>query len=119
MRRGPRLPPTLRWSGDAVRGRLELLDQTLLPHRIRVLRCRTTEELVGAIRRLAVRGAPALGVAGAYGVVLALVARERYGVGEYRGNRWHRWSNGGCRSARRWRNRGARRSSRPECQAVA
>jgi methylthioribose-1-phosphate isomerase len=73
-----RLPPTLRWRGDALRGHLELLDQTLLPGRIRVLRIRTVDALVDAIRRLAVRGAPALGVAGAYGVVLA--ARGRGGV---------------------------------------
>ena len=67
-----RLPPTLRWRGDARSGHLELLDQTLLPGRIRVLRIRSVDALVDAIRRLAVRGAPALGVAGAYGVVLAV-----------------------------------------------
>jgi methylthioribose-1-phosphate isomerase len=74
-----RLPPTLRWRGDAARGHLELLDQTLLPGRIRVLRLRTVPGLVDAIRRLAIRGAPALGVAGAYGAVLAAqsAARER------------------------------------------
>jgi methylthioribose-1-phosphate isomerase len=66
-----RLPPTLRWRGDAATGRLEILDQTLLPGRVRVLRVRTVPALVDAIRRLAIRGAPALGVAGAYGVVLA------------------------------------------------
>ncbi len=66
-----RLPPTLAWKGDARRGHLELLDQTLLPGTIRVLRIRTVDALVEAIRRLSVRGAPALGVAGAYGVVLA------------------------------------------------
>jgi len=67
-----RLPPTLRWRGDARSGHLELLDQTLLPGRIRVIRIRTVDALVDAIRRLAIRGAPALGVAGAYGVVLAV-----------------------------------------------
>lgn len=72
-----RLPPTLRWSGGALRGRLELLDQTLLPRRVAVLRVRTTRDLVDAVRRLAVRGAPALGVAGAYGVVLAAQRRLR------------------------------------------
>ncbi|HEU4395932.1 MAG TPA: S-methyl-5-thioribose-1-phosphate isomerase, partial [Planctomycetota bacterium] len=71
MRR-PRLPPTLRWRGDARTGHLELLDQTLLPGRIRVRPVRTVDALVDAIRRLAVRGAPALGVAGAYGAVLAV-----------------------------------------------
>jgi methylthioribose-1-phosphate isomerase len=94
MRR-PRLPPTLRWRGDASSGRLDLLDQTLLPGRIRVLGIRTVPVLVDAIRRLAVRGAPALGVAGAYGVVLAArgargrggaarVVRDALRVGEAR-----------------------------------
>ena len=69
-----RLPPTLAWKGDARRGRLELLDQALLPGRIRVLRIGSVDVLVDAIRRLAVRGAPALGVAGAYGVALAAQA---------------------------------------------
>ncbi len=73
----PLLPPTLRWKGSATAGHLELLDQTLLPGRVRVLRVRTVPVLVDAIRRLAVRGAPALGVAGAYGVVLAARRRLR------------------------------------------
>ncbi|SDG13780.1 S-methyl-5-thioribose-1-phosphate isomerase [Pseudonocardia oroxyli] len=60
------LPPTLRWRDDA----LVLLDQTRLPA-IETLTVRTVAELVSAIRRLVVRGAPALGVAGAFGVVLA------------------------------------------------
>ncbi|NUP03255.1 MAG: S-methyl-5-thioribose-1-phosphate isomerase [Nonomuraea sp.] len=58
---------TIDWVGDAV----ELVDQTLLPDRCERLRVETVDELVDAIRRLAVRGAPALGVAGALGVVLA------------------------------------------------
>ncbi|MEU5861302.1 MULTISPECIES: S-methyl-5-thioribose-1-phosphate isomerase [unclassified Nonomuraea] len=58
---------TIDWAGDAV----ELVDQTLLPDRCVRLRVETVAELVAAIRRLAVRGAPALGVAGALGVVLA------------------------------------------------
>lgn len=52
-------------------GAVELVDQTLLPDKCVTLRVRTVDELVDAIRRLAVRGAPALGVAGALGVVLA------------------------------------------------
>lgn len=58
---------TIDWVDDAV----EIIDQTALPDRLRVLRLSTVEELVDAVRRLAVRGAPALGVAGALGVVLA------------------------------------------------
>src|SRR6476620_9024259 len=59
------------WRDDA----LELLDQTLLPGEERLLRCTTPEQVADAIRRLAVRGAPAIGVAAAYGV--ALGGRER------------------------------------------
>lgn len=60
------LPATLSWEGD----HLLLLDQTRLPA-VERLAVRTVAELVDAIRRLVVRGAPALGVAGAFGVVLA------------------------------------------------
>ncbi|MFI6732147.1 S-methyl-5-thioribose-1-phosphate isomerase [Nonomuraea sp. NPDC050451] len=56
---------------DWVDGAVELVDQTLLPDKCVTLRIHTVDELVDAIRRLAVRGAPALGVAGALGVVLA------------------------------------------------
>ncbi len=60
------LPPTIAW----VDGRIELVDQTVLPA-LRVIAVGTVEELVDAIRRLVVRGAPALGAAGALGVALA------------------------------------------------
>ena len=46
-------------------------DQRLFPHENRLLRLATVDELVAAIRSLAVRGAPALGVAGAFGVALS------------------------------------------------
>lgn len=58
-------------SGDEP-GYLQLLDQTLLPGQTRLLEIRTVDQLVDAIGRLAVRGAPALGVAGAFGVALAM-----------------------------------------------
>jgi len=67
--RGPRLPPTLRWDGGDD-GELVLLDQTLLPQRVEFRRCRTAEEVWKAIRELCVRGAPAIGVAAAYGLCL-------------------------------------------------
>jgi methylthioribose-1-phosphate isomerase len=65
-------PATLRWvsSGEAA-GHLQLLDQTRLPGEVRYLDCRTADEVWHAIRRLAVRGAPAIGVAAAYGACLA------------------------------------------------
>ncbi len=56
----------MRWSGDE----LLLLDQTLLPEREVWLHCRCPEDVAGAIRRLSVRGAPAIGVAAAYGLVV-------------------------------------------------
>jgi methylthioribose-1-phosphate isomerase len=52
-------------------GALELLDQTLLPAEERWLHCERPEQVADAIRRLAVRGAPAIGVACAYGLALA------------------------------------------------
>ncbi len=56
---------------DWVDGAVEIIDQTALPGETRVLRLSTVDELVAAVRTLAVRGAPALGVAGALGVALA------------------------------------------------
>ncbi len=73
---------TLEWDdagGAAGRGALRLLDQTLLPGRTEYRVVDTTEALVTAIRELAVRGAPALGVAGAMGVVVALDEGAREG----------------------------------------
>src|SRR5258708_14777665 len=58
----------LRWRD----GTLLLLDQTLLPDQEIWLDCRTPEQVADAIRRLAVRGAPAIGVAAPYGLALAL-----------------------------------------------
>ncbi len=57
-----------------------LLDQTRLPHEEVELVCTDVQALVGAIRSLAVRGAPLLGIAGAYGVALA--AARGYDVEE-------------------------------------
>ncbi len=55
------------WRGDA----LELLDQRRLPEVREVVRCTTAREVAEAIRAMVVRGAPAIGIAAAYGVVLA------------------------------------------------
>jgi methylthioribose-1-phosphate isomerase len=52
-------------------GSVLLIDQTRLPSVLKMVRCRSVSRLITAIRRLEVRGAPALGVAGAYGVALA------------------------------------------------
>jgi methylthioribose-1-phosphate isomerase len=66
------IPPTIEWLGDSVR----LIDQRRLPEELVLLECRTVEELCSAISTLAVRGAPALGAAGAMGVALASVRGE-------------------------------------------
>ena len=57
----------IRWSGDA----LELLDQRKLPFDVEYAVCRTSDEVAAAIHALTVRGAPAIGIAAAWGVVLA------------------------------------------------
>jgi S-methyl-5-thioribose-1-phosphate isomerase len=56
---------------DWVDGAVEIIDQTVLPGELRIRRLLTVDELIAAIQSLAVRGAPALGVAGAFGVALA------------------------------------------------
>jgi methylthioribose-1-phosphate isomerase len=66
-----RLPPTIAWHGGD-EGYLALLDQTRLPHERIVLRIDTLDAAIDAIRRLAVRGAPAIGVAAAYGLLLGV-----------------------------------------------
>jgi len=63
--------PTLRWLDGPGGPAIALLDQTRLPAEEVAVTCRSVGELVAAIRRLVVRGAPVLGLAGAYGVALA------------------------------------------------
>jgi methylthioribose-1-phosphate isomerase len=63
--------PALRWIDPPAGPAIELLDQTRLPAAEVVVACGDVPALVGAIQRLAVRGAPLLGVAGGYGVALA------------------------------------------------
>ncbi len=62
---------TLFWTGDA-NGQLHLLDQTRLPLHVENTICTTAEDVWDAIKMLKVRGAPAIGVAAAYGVVIGL-----------------------------------------------
>lgn len=62
---------TIRWEGGRP-GHVRLLDQTLLPTEHRVIEIANVPEMVDAIYRLAVRGAPAIGVAAAFGVVLGV-----------------------------------------------
>ena len=62
---------TLEWIGE-IDGHLRLLDQTRLPVEETYIDCHDPERLWRAIRELSVRGAPAIGVAAAYGVVLGV-----------------------------------------------
>ncbi|MBI3411693.1 MAG: S-methyl-5-thioribose-1-phosphate isomerase [Planctomycetes bacterium] len=66
-------PPfrTIEWVGD-IDGFVRLIDQTLLPTTVQYRDCRTVEEVWEAIRSLRVRGAPAIGVAAAMGVVVGM-----------------------------------------------
>jgi methylthioribose-1-phosphate isomerase len=57
----------IRWRGDA----LELLDQRRLPREMVYVTCRDAHQVAGAIRDMVVRGAPAIGVAAAFGMALA------------------------------------------------
>lgn len=61
------LPPSCRWTGD----HLELLDQRQLPGAVVFMQLQAWQEVAEAITSMAVRGAPAIGIAAAWGVVLA------------------------------------------------
>jgi methylthioribose-1-phosphate isomerase len=58
---------SMRW----VDGALVVIDQRALPHEVRWLRITAVDELIDAIKSLAIRGAPAIGISGAFGVALA------------------------------------------------
>jgi methylthioribose-1-phosphate isomerase len=68
------VPLSIEWVGGGD-GFLRLLDQTLLPTETTYRDCRTLEDVWEAIRSLRVRGAPAIGVAAAYGVIIGLRSR--------------------------------------------
>ncbi|WKG08303.1 S-methyl-5-thioribose-1-phosphate isomerase [Nocardia sp. PE-7] len=71
-------------------GALVTIDQRGLPHEVRELRLRTVDEVIEAITTLAIRGAPAIGIAGAFGVVIATRAHTRDGVLDGGGGSGHR-----------------------------
>jgi methylthioribose-1-phosphate isomerase len=66
----------IRWKGDS----LELLDQRELPGKTVYVTCRTADEVARAIRDMVVRGAPAIGCAAAFGVVLSHGSQEAFEV---------------------------------------
>ncbi|MEV6134498.1 S-methyl-5-thioribose-1-phosphate isomerase [Nocardia sp. NPDC051990] len=61
-------------------GALVTIDQRELPHEALELRLSTVEQVIDAIKTLAIRGAPAIGIAGAFGVVIATAAHTTDGV---------------------------------------
>jgi methylthioribose-1-phosphate isomerase len=71
---------TLRWT----KGRLDLLDQTLLPGRVLYRPLRSERQVTDAIRRMLVRGAPAIGVAAAFGMALAARRAARLSPAAFR-----------------------------------
>src|SRR5438093_5179602 len=78
-------PRTIAWIGGTD-GFVRIIDQTLLPARLEYRDLRTVEEVWEAIRTLRVRGAPAIGVAAAMGVVLGMQGCHDRSRGAY----WNR-----------------------------
>jgi methylthioribose-1-phosphate isomerase len=78
MNSSTRLSAALRWDG----ARLAILDQTLLPHRETWITLETATDTADAIRRLAVRGAPLIGIAAGYGLAMEVAARSVDGAQE-------------------------------------
>lgn len=60
---------TIEWLPE--KNQVSMIDQRRLPRRFEYLHCQTSDEMIEAIRSMAIRGAPALAVAGGYGMVLA------------------------------------------------
>ncbi len=65
------IPQTLKWVGG-IDGFLEIIDQRKLPAEFVIAKCTNTDEVYEAIKTLAVRGAPAIGVSAGYGLVVSL-----------------------------------------------
>ncbi|MCA9041917.1 MAG: S-methyl-5-thioribose-1-phosphate isomerase [Planctomycetaceae bacterium] len=73
---------TLRWVGE-LPGKLNMIDQTRLPEEFVRIDCKSPEETWHAIKRLSVRGAPAIGVAAAYGLLLGVQNDENLSREEF------------------------------------
>ena len=71
---------TIEWLGDAVR----LIDQTRLPLKLVYKETRDYRDIAESIRRLEVRGAPAIGVAAAMGIALAALEHQALGLSRFR-----------------------------------
>ncbi len=70
--------PTIKWENNCV----YIIDQRKLPQKKEWLVCRTLQDVIGAIREMAIRGAPAIGVAAAMGLALSSrsIKTEKYGT---------------------------------------
>lgn len=64
-------PAAVQWIGDSD-GYLQLIDQTCLPRELKLIECRDVNTVWEAIKMLRVRGAPAIGIAAAYGVCVSV-----------------------------------------------
>src|SRR5262245_11163555 len=68
---------------DEQQGALVLVDQTRLPHETVLIPCRTVDDVAHAIKSMQVRGAPAIGVAAAYGIALGAAAHSATEASEF------------------------------------
>ena len=64
---------TIEWVNDCSR----MVNQTLVPYEYKMVDIKTSRDMFDAIRNMIVRGAPAIGIAGAHGVVLAAMEIEK------------------------------------------
>jgi methylthioribose-1-phosphate isomerase len=74
-----RMLPTIEWQSDAV----VMVDQRKLPGQEVYVRCRTGAEVAKAIKTMVIRGAPAIGVAAAMGIALAMQRSRTQGTRQY------------------------------------
>ena len=63
--------PTIEWIGG-IDGKIKIIDQTLLPNELKYVFCDDRDSIYHAIKTLMVRGAPAIGIAGAMGAVVGI-----------------------------------------------
>jgi len=61
-----KLPKTIEW----VNGTVRIIDQTLLPKKLKIIECRSADEIIDAIIKMKIRGAPAIGIAAAMAIAL-------------------------------------------------
>jgi len=71
---------TIQWD----KGRIKLIDQTLLPNKFKYIYCDTVKSIWEAIKNLRVRGAPAIGIAGALGVVVGMQDSKAKGYAQFK-----------------------------------